>query len=134
MLTLAGIEEALPAVEIPQQPTSQDNAWIGARYTIRLISQLPALRVHSKSNAVGRWFAIGDVILTREKYKELHALPGSFTHQDEWILPEGTILNVGIASPLFGHSGGALQAERLDGPPCHHQPIAGFWIDKTAHA
>lgn len=147
MLDLPGINEKLPAVEIPLRPTRAENAWRGDRFTIRLIADLPAIRVHSmggsgashrevftRSGTLGNWFAIGDVILTREEYMTTHALPGPFTHQDEWLLPQGSILNVGICSPLFGHTGGALQAEWLDGPPLQRRQLKGYWAGAIGNA
>jgi hypothetical protein len=147
LLKPPGFPEAIPAVQVSLQKTSQDNAWLGPRFTVRLVSELPAIRVHVRgaagaaaqssragSRSVGRWFAIGDVILTRDQYAARHALPGRFAYQDEWILPVGSILNVGLASPLFGQTGGALQAEWLGGPPLQSRPIAGFWSNRAGRA
>jgi hypothetical protein len=147
MFEIPGFNEKIPAVVLPLRSTRADNAWLGERFTVRLVADLPALRVHSRggiaathqeqfsrSGTVGSWFAIGDVILTREEYLAVHALPGNFTHQDEWLLPSGSILNVGICSPLFGHKGGALQAEWLEGPPLQNRPLKGWWSSKIGNA
>lgn len=149
MLRLPGIAEDLPAMQVALQPTSYAKAWAGPYFTIRLVAELPAIRVHARggeaaaargalagSGTIGRWFAIGDVILTREAYAARHALPGRFTHQNEWILPTGSVLNVGFAGPLFGHPGGALQAEWLSGPSLRPspRPIRGFWASRAGHA
>lgn len=134
MLDLPGLNRRLPAVIIPLRKTNADNAWQGERFTVRLIADLPALRVHAKVNARGRWFAIGDVILTREEYQSAHALPDHFSHQDEWLLPHGTILNVGVCSPLFNHAGGASQAERLAGPPPQRREFRGYWASRWGNA
>jgi hypothetical protein len=149
MLRLPGIAELLPAIMIQRQKTSAENAWrTGSFHTIRLVEALPAIRVHSRvgsaaakdpkfavgAGTLGRWFAIGDVILTRDEYADLHALPGRFTTQDEYLLPPGTELNVGIAARLFGYSGGALQAERLAGPNPKPQPVKGFWANRYGNA
>lgn len=72
--------------------------------------------------------------MTRDEYANAHALPGRFTTQDEYLLPMGTELNVGIAAALFGYSGGALQAERLNGPNPRPQPVKGFWANRYGNA
>lgn len=149
MLRLPAIADLLPAILIPRQKTNAENAWrAGSFHTIRLVAALPAIRVHARvgssaakdpqfvfgAGTFGRWFAIGDVILTRHEYTDVHALPGRFTTLDEYLLPLGTELNVGIAAPLFGYSGGALQAERLSGPNPKPQPVKGFWVNRYGNA
>lgn len=144
-----GSDRDMSAVAVTPIETGSANAWGAHGYqTVRLLADLPALRVHTRSGAaaatrpelaggagtLGRWFAIGDVILTRDDYQAAHALPAGFSHQDDWLLPAGTVLNVGIAGPLFGHPGGALQAERLSGPPPRHTPLAGYWANRAGNA
>jgi hypothetical protein len=106
MLTLPGVPDPLPALLVSLQQTSSDAAWQHLRHTVCLLAPLPAIRVHARAGAgaasreglafgagtVGRWFAIGDVVLTRSAYSAEHALPESFTHQDDWLLPAGTVL------------------------------------------
>ena len=147
-MKLPGIEESLPVALIGRLGTSAESAWLGMRHTVRLLEPVLALRVHSRggtsaatqehlafgASTVGRWFAVGDVVLTRSGYLQQHALPAGFTHQDEWLLPATSILNVGIAGPLFGQPGGSLQAEWLSGPPPSRQRLAGYWLDRAGHA
>lgn len=144
-----GSDIDIPAVAIAPVQTGASNAWGPRGYTtVRLLEPLPALRVHTRSGAaaatrpelaggagtVGRWFAIGDVILTRDQYKAAHALPAGFSHQDDWLLPAGTVLNVGIAGLLFGHAGGALQAEHLSGPEPTRTVLNGHWSNRSGTA
>jgi len=149
MFRLPGLGVELPAVAVNREPTTADNAWSPQGYwTVRLLDTVSALRVHARAGAAastkehlawgagrrGRWFAIGDVILTREEYRRVHALPAGFSHQDDWSLPANTVLNVGIAGPLFGQAGGALQAEWLTGPEPSSQPIQGYWGSRSGSA
>jgi len=139
----------LPAVPVGRVNSTALNAWGPHGFiTVRLVAPLPAVRVHTRagvaasvrthlshgSSAVGRWFAIGDVILTRDQYKAAHALPAGFTHQDDWLFPIGTHLNVGVAGPLFGHPGGALQAEWLSGPEPSRTLVRGYWSGRVGTA
>ncbi len=147
MFALPGTTEELPAVLLSLAPTSAQNAWRGTWYTLRLISDVPAIRVHSmggtaaaarealaRSGRAGRWYAIGDVILTRQAYAAVHAIPGAFSQQDEWLLPVSTVLNVGRAGALFGHQGGGLQAEWISGPSPVSRPLRGYWSGRTGNA
>lgn len=148
MITLPGISEPLPAVLLPQRASSSKAAWRDTHHTVQLMAPLAALRVHQRAGAAaayapglawgsgswGRWFAIGDVVLTRSEYSARYALPGSFTHQDEWLLPAGTEMNVGIAGPLFGHVGGELQAELLGGPHPERRRLHGYWVNRSGSA
>lgn len=149
MVAIPGLPDPLPGVLVPRHKTCAGNAWLGGLFhTIRLIEPLPALRVHVRGGAAaavdsrlafgagtsGRWFAIGDVVMTRSAYTAAHALPARFTHHDDWVLPANTLLNVGLAGPLFGHPGGALQAERLSGPAPRRHAIKGFWGNRLGHA
>ena len=148
MLKLPGVPDPLPAMLVSRQQTSSDAAWRHLRHTVCLLAPLPAIRVHVRAGAAaasverlalgaataGRWFAIGDVILTRSAYAAEHALPDSFSHQDDWLLPTGTVLNVGQAGPLFGHRGGALQAEWLSGPSPQRRRIEGYWSNQSGNA
>jgi len=148
LVRLPGIEEPLPAMLLGLKPTSCEASWAGPRYTVQLLAPLQGVRVHSRAGAAasskahlafgsamaGRWFAIGDIVLTREAYIAQHALPGGFTDQHEWLFPATTVLNVGIAGPLFGHSGGALQAEWLSGPAPQPRELRGYWSDRHGNA
>lgn len=149
MLRLPLYDIELPAVVIPSQRTKADNAWSGRGCcTVRLLQPIHAIRVHARAGIAasskealawgggkrGSWYAIGDVILTRDDYKRVHALRAGFSHQDEWTLLQGTILNVGIAGPLFGHAGGAAQAEWLSGPDPTVRVIRGYWANRSGNA
>lgn len=146
MISLQG--HVIHAVFVDSQPTKAFDAWLLGQYrTVRLERALPALRVHARggigaaanptlvgAGTSGRWFAIGDVILQRAEYVASHALPATFTAQAEWLLPIGTILNVGVAGPLFRHPGGGLQAEWLSGLPPQEHSISGFWLNRSGTA
>ncbi len=148
MLRLPGTNFELGAVMLPRRRTSAENAWLHGYQSVRLIRPLQALRVHARAgfaasfrpalawggSRVGRWFAIGDVILSRQEFADRHALPASFSHQDDWLLLPNCELNVGVAGPLFGHAGGALQAEWLSGPEPSSRSIHGFWSDRYGQA
>jgi hypothetical protein len=149
MILLPGSAISIPALQMPKAQTSASDAWGRWGYvTVRLTESMPALRVHVRAgvgastsssfawgaSSSGRWFAIGDTILTREEYRALHALPAGFSHQDEWTLPPNTTLNVGIAGPLFGHPGGAAQGERLSGLSPTRTPLSGFWSSRAGTA
>jgi hypothetical protein len=147
MLSLLGIPVPLTGMLITRQITSAENAWRGAYYSVRLVDPLQALRVHVRGGGVasnpqlafgagtiGRWFAIGDVILSRSDYGASYAIPAAFTTQDGWILPPDTVINVGIASTLFDHSGGGVQVERLSGPVPEKDFGGGYWLDTYGRA
>jgi len=149
LISLPGLPEPLPALVLPQRSSSSKEAWRDNSYhTVQLTAPLAALRVHHRagggaaaarelawgSGTQGRWFAIGDIVLTRSEYAARYALPGSFSHQDEWQFPAGTAMNVGIAGPLFGYPGGELQAEWLSGPPPERRRLHGFWINRSGSA
>ncbi len=150
MMTLPGLPEPLPVRLLPRRAATPgtETAWLGEHHTVQLLAPLAALRVHQRGGTAaasapgpawgagtwGNWFAIGDVVLSRSQYAARYALPGAFTHQDEWQLPAGTVMNVGIAGPLFGHDGGGLQAQRLDGPPLQRRRLHGYWVDRVGSA
>jgi hypothetical protein len=139
----------LPAVVVASQWTKADDAWSSRGFcTVRLLQPIGAIRVHARAGIAASskeamawgggkrscWYAIGDVILTRDDYKRAHALPAGFSYQDEWTLLQGSVLNVGIAGPLFGHAGGAAQAEWLSGPDPTARAIHGYWANKSGNA
>src|SRR4051794_20574624 len=99
----------------PQARTSCHDAWLGGTYdTIRLSADLEAVRVHvgagvaasskdflaTGAGSQGRWFAIGDVILTRSAYTGSRALPSGFSKVDWCLIKAGSIVNVGRCHPL----------------------------------
>jgi len=132
---------------------------MGDWHTVRLAGAHLALRVHvgAGEGAVtgdnihlvtgaglwGRWFAIGDFTLTRADYADAYSLPKTptssgprsfFTRVGFFTLPAGTVLNVGRASPLFGHTGGGAQGERLGGPAPRIHSFNGVWSAEYGHA
>src|SRR5262245_56842668 len=105
----------------PQQPTSNAAAWLGGRYTtFRLISDLEAVKVYmlaafahpaadkvaASATSNGRWFVVGDVILTRSDPVGSRGSWSTFVRVDWCRLKAGSIVNVGRCSPLFGPMGG----------------------------
>jgi hypothetical protein len=133
----------------PRQPTSAPNAWLGGNYqTIRLVTDVEAVRVHvgagvgasrrdglaTGAGALGRWFAVGDVILTKSDYANSRALPSGFTKVDWCRLKAGTIVNTGQCSPLFGHLGGGEQVEWVSGPRPEQMTTVGNWSEREGNA
>jgi hypothetical protein len=133
----------------PKQPTSAPSAWLGGNYrTLRLASDLEAVRVHVGAGAgaarkaplatgagsTGRWFAVGDVILTKSDYTSSRALPSGFTKVDWCRLKAGSIVNIGRCSPLFGHVGGGEQVELVSGPRPEQVTSSGNWSDRSGQA
>jgi hypothetical protein len=133
----------------PQSKTTCADAWLGGRYmTVRLAHDVEAVRVHVGAGigastrghlavgagSRGRWFAVGDVILTRPAYTDSRALPSAFSQVDWCMLKAGTIVNVGRCHPLFGHSGGGEQVEVVSGPEPEQVTITGNWSDRAGRA
>lgn len=121
----------------PRHPTSNARAWLGGNYTtMKLASDVEAVRVEAASGVgarpgdglrgawrtLGRWFAVGDVILARTAPANSRALPAGFSGVDWCRLKAGSIVNVGRCSPLFGHVGGGEQVEWVSGPA--PEPVA----------
>jgi hypothetical protein len=123
-----------------KQPTSCADAWLDGQYsTIRLAADLDAVRVHVRggvaasskdflatgAGSLGRWFAVGDIILTRTAYTDSRALPAGFSKVDWCVLKAGSIVNVGRCHPLFGHGGGGEQVELVSGPTPEQETVDG---------
>lgn len=130
----------------PRAKTTCADAWLGGHYaTMKLAHDVEAVRVQvgagvraSASERVardagsrGRWFAVGDVILTRTAYTDSRALPAGFSEVDWCVLKAGSIVNVGRCHPLFGHSGGGEQVELVTGEPA---AVAGDRPDRNGRA
>lgn len=141
--------QALPAVPVPQRPTSASNAWWRGEYlTKRLTSPIEAVRVHLSAGSAatihrhlasgagpqGRWFAVGDIIMIYDRYRASRALPGHFTHIAIATLAAGTILNVGYCAPLFGQPGGGDQLEFVEGPAPVLRSLDAVWSRSAGHA
>jgi hypothetical protein len=133
---------------LARQPTSVPNAWLGGNYrTMRLVTDAEAVRVHvnaglgaarssmlaTGAGSTGRWFAVGDVILTRSDYTSSRALPSGFTQVDWCRIKAGSIVNIGRCSPLFGHIGGGEQIEWLSGPAPEQVSTVGNWSDREGN-
>jgi len=132
-----------------QVQTSCIDAWLGGQYwTIRLAQDVEAVRVHvgagvaatanqvlsTGAGSVGRWFAVGDVILTRSAYTGSRALPAGFSTVDWCVLKAGSIVNVGRCHPLFGHGGGGEQIEFVSGPEPERTTSVGNSSDRAGEA
>lgn len=117
----------------PKQPTSNAGAWLGGQYTtMRLVGDVEAVRVQAvvgvsaagrdspvgaaSLGSMGRWFAVGDVILARSASPSSRVAPRGFSRVDWCRLKAGSIINVGRCSPQFGHVGGGEQVEFVSGP------------------
>jgi hypothetical protein len=133
----------------PLRPTSCADAWLGGHYsTVKLSENVEAVRVHvgggvaasasgilsTGAGSTGRWFAVGDVILTRSAYTGSRALPAGFSKVDWCLVKAGSIVNVGRCHPLFGHGGGGEQLEFVSGPQPERQTVDGNWSDREGRA
>jgi hypothetical protein len=140
---------AISGTPRPAGTTSCSDAWLGGRYsTVMLSRDVEAVRVHvgagvgastreqraSGAGSHGNWFAVGDVILTRSAYTDSRALPAGFSKVDWCVLKAGSIVNVGRAHPLFGHSGGGEQVELVSGPAPEQVTVSGDWSDRSGRA
>jgi hypothetical protein len=140
--------KGIPGAPQPLGQTQCADAWLGGHYsTIRLSEDVEAVRVHvgagiaaSSRDALplggssGRWFAIGDVILTRSVYTGSRALPAGFSKVDWCLLKAGSIVNVGRCHPLFGHGGGGEQVEFVSGPQPEQKTVTGNWSEREGQA
>jgi hypothetical protein len=115
----------------------------GEYLTVQLTKPISGLRVHTEGRAfppvrefgsaqAGVWILIGDVIQTSVELAGSRSLPVNdpssmvaFTHTSLAKVQAGSILNIGLASRLFGGSGGEYQAEFISGPPIEFVPLAG---------
>ena len=132
----------------PQARTTCADAWLDGYSTLRLSEDVEAVRVHvgagvaasakaflaTGAGSLGRWFAVGDVILTRSAYTASRALPAGFSKVDWCVLKAGSIVNVGRCHPLFGHSGGGEQVELVSGPEPERETVEGNWSDREGRA
>jgi hypothetical protein len=128
--------------------TSCPEAWLGTYETLRLSENVEAVRVHVGAGVAassrdflamgagsqGRWFAIGDVILTRSAYTGSRALPSGFSKVDWCVIKAGSIVNIGRCHPLFGHGGGGEQLEFVSGPAPERVTSGGNWSDRAGRA
>jgi hypothetical protein len=161
MFTIPGTHTELPALVLsPGVASRDDRAWMNLTYlTVRLTDSVTAVRVHvgatdaaatadnvhlvTGAGAMGRWWAIGDFIKSYDDYINSASLPKTpnrhgrrsfFTRVLIAKLQPESVLNVGVASGLFGHDGGATQAEFLSGPAPSTRDISGVWANQYGHA
>lgn len=135
MITVPGSTVEIPARAQETRPTRDAAAWMGTFLTVELYRPIEAMRVaRRRLGLVGDWFALGDWIQTRSRYRALHALPQDFLFQAVAVLQPGTIVNVGTCGPLFRLPGGGLQAEFLEGPLPILRPSDATWVDYVGHA
>jgi hypothetical protein len=133
----------------PLARTRAADAWLFGEYTtVRLTKDAEAVRVHvgagvaasarellsSGAGSYGRWFAVGDVILTRSAYTDSRALPAAFSKVDWCVLKAGSVVNIGRCNPLFGHTGGGEQVEFVSGPAPQRQTVIANWSDREGRA
>lgn len=141
--SFAGKSVDLPAVPVsPKSATRDPTAWQFGRYvTVRLVSPVSALRVHTNSRsfpgrqasaATGAWLLIGDIIQTSSALADSRSLPTenpksmvAFTGASEANISALAVLNIGLASAKFGGRGGEFQAEFVSGPAIQFTPLIG---------
>jgi hypothetical protein len=88
-----------------------------------------------QEDPMGRFFVAGQPIETWSPFVDSRALPGPFTHLSWAILPEQSIVNIGVAGPLYGAFGGGFQAEYISGPPIQFSQLPGaYWHGKHGNA
>lgn len=150
---IAGRSIDLAASLVAPQAVSKDpNAWAMGQYaTVRLLAPTEALRAHTNgraypgrlaSGSTGSWVALGDVIQTSGSFASSRSLPTdnpssatAFTHVNSVVIPAGTVINIGVASALFGGRGGHFQGEYVSGPSLQFRPLTGkHWHSKFGHA
>ena len=130
----------LPAMKVHPKSESDLSKWQNGMYeTVKLTASVEGLRAHTGgknypgrqgSKEMGAWVLIGDVIGTSSQIADSRSLPTNnprsmtaFTKTSEAVLGAGTIVNIGLASALFGGSGGGFQAEYISGPRISFSPI-----------
>jgi len=144
--------ELAAALVAPKAETMDCNAWaMGQFATVRLLTPTEALRVHTQGRAypgraasasMGGWVALGDVIQTADALASSRSLPTAnpssataFTHVNSVVIPAGSVINIGVASDLFGGRGGGFQGEYVSGPALQFRPLTGkHWHNKYGSA
>jgi hypothetical protein len=130
----------IPGTPHPKQGTSRVDAWLGGHYsTMRLSRDVDAVRLPTAVGVasskeplgtggatLGRWFAVGNVILTRTAYTDARTLPGTLIRVEWYVLKAGSIVNVGRCHPLFGQ-GGDEQIEFVSGPAPEAMSADAAW-------
>jgi len=143
----------LPAVAVwPKSQSRDPSAWMHGLYsTVRLLSPVDGIRVHTGGRAYpgrqasseeGAWVALGDVIVSASAFASSRSLPTdnpsslvAFTRIAEVVLAPQCLINIGLASPKFGGTGGGAQAEYVSGPPLQFTPLGSkYWHNRVGHA
>jgi len=148
--TLHGRSIELAAWLRPERKaTAQRSAWLcGTWLTVLTGGDILALRVHLKgreietewgdrvgSSEAGAWLLIDDVVLTSRQIVEQRALPaGMFSHVSRATIRPNTLLNIGIASPLYGFAGGGWQAEWVGQERVCFATLPNIWHGRTGTA
>lgn len=132
-----------------RKATAQRSAWLhGTWLTVLTGGDIMALRVHLNgreietkwgdrvgSSEAGAWLLIGDVVLTSRQIVETRALPaGMFSHVSRATIRPNTLLNIGIATPLFGFSGGGWQAEWVGQERVCFAALPNIWHSRSGTA
>jgi len=125
--TIQGAGVTVNAQIIARGPTVDSLAWRGPYHTVQLLAPLDAFRLHGAganydspegdgskwvSSRGGSWYALGDIIMNVGEWHRTASLPHSFSFFTAYQIPEGAVLNVGVASNRFhDRPGGIAQAE-----------------------
>lgn len=104
--------------------TRYAEAWAEMPVTVQLYRAVAAHRIAKREmDLLGEWFSLdSDDGTSNVEIARRNSIPGSgntvFPQRVRAVmhLPAGTVLNVGVAAPLFGLPGGGIQAEWIDGP------------------
>lgn len=140
----------LPAIAVDEIKSGSENAWRGKHLTVQLTNPILAYRLHTggrsygdlrvASGEDGRWLLIGDIIFTRTQLADNRAIPVdvrtsmlAFTDTAKVIVYKDSILNIGIAGPLFNGCGGEFQAEFVSGRKYVKTLTGKLWSDRAAY-
>jgi len=120
---------SLSGTPYPKQRTTCPDAWLGGHYgSMKLSEDREAVRVHvgrgvgaigpavpgTGLGAAGRWFVVGDFILTRSVLTASRPRSFGLSRVDWCRLKAGSIVNVGQRNLVYGHTGGE-QVEWVSG-------------------
>lgn len=141
MVTIPRTSFRIDARPMPHVESREPEAWLAEYLTVALNTPIEATRVGNLMG--GRWYAIGDDILTGPQYQSLYSLDRkrSMKNIGLYVLPRDTLLNVGQCSGLVfdvRNRGGGIQAEMVDpsqmvrmAPDKH---FTGLWGNSSGNA